>query len=103
MLREIGKVADRHPSISRTLYVVDEEFIGRGEDAVARALDVAGAITEAGFAWESSCRIDQVVRPDRDRSWHIERALMWRSLLGAGLRRMLFGVESGVRTRDKIT
>lgn len=96
MLAEIGKVADRHPLISRTLYVVDEEFIGRGEDAVARALDVAGAITKAGFAWESSCRIDQVVRPDRDRSWHIERASMWRSLLGAGLRRMLFGVESGV-------
>lgn len=96
MLAEIGKVADRHPSISRTLYVVDEEFIGRGEDAVARALDVAGAITKAGFFWESSCRIDQVVRPDRDRSWHVERASMWRSLLGAGLRRMLFGVESGV-------
>ncbi len=96
MLREIGKVADRHPLISRTLYVVDEEFIGRGEGAVARALGVAGAITDAGFAWESSCRIDQVVRPDRDRSWHVERASMWRSLLSAGLRRMLFGVESGV-------
>lgn len=96
MLREMGKVADRHPSISRTLYVVDEEFIGRGEDAVARALGVADAITDTGFAWESSCRIDQVVRPDRDRSWHVERASMWRSLLGAGLRRMLFGVESGV-------
>lgn len=96
MLAEIGKVADRHPSISRTLYVVDEEFVGRGEDAVARALAVACAISDAGFAWESSCRIDQVVRLDRDRAWHVERASMWRSLLGAGLRRMLFGVESGV-------
>lgn len=96
MLAEIGKVADRHPEISRTLYVVDEEFIGRGEDAVDRALDVASTISDAGFAWESSCRIDQVVRPDRERAWHMERASMWRSLLGTGLRRMLFGVESGV-------
>ncbi|MGH3796135.1 MAG: radical SAM protein [Pseudonocardiaceae bacterium] len=96
MLGEIGKVADRHPTISRTLYVVDEEFIGRGEDAVGRALDVASTISNAGLTWESSCRIDQVVRPDRDRAWHGERASMWRSLLGAGLRRMLFGVESGV-------
>jgi hypothetical protein len=96
ILDEIGKVADRHPAISRTLYVVDEEFIGRGEDAVNRALGVARTISDAGFEWESSCRIDQVVRPDRDRAWHVERASMWRSLLGAGLRRMLFGVESGV-------
>lgn len=96
ILAEIGKVADRHPALSRTLYVVDEEFIGRGTDAVDRALTVASTISNAGFAWESSCRIDQVVRPDRDRAWHVERASMWRSLLGAGLRRMLFGVESGV-------
>lgn len=96
MLDEIGKVADRHPSISRTLYVVDEEFIGRGEDAVTRAVDVASTISDAGFTWESSCRIDQVIRPDRDRAWHVERASMWRSLLSTGLRRMLFGVESGV-------
>jgi hypothetical protein len=96
MLAEIGKVADRHPAISRALYVVDEEFIGRGEDAVNRALEVASTIRDAGFTWESSCRIDQVVRPDRDRAWHVERASLWRSLLGAGLRRMLLGVESGV-------
>jgi hypothetical protein len=96
ILAEIGKVADRHPGISRTLYVVDEEFIGRGADAVNRALDVASTISDAGFTWESSCRIDQVVRPDRDRAWHLERASMWRGLLRAGLRRMLFGVESGV-------
>ncbi|MFB9686091.1 hypothetical protein [Amycolatopsis plumensis] len=96
MLAEIGKVADRHPTISRSLYVVDEEFIGRGEDAVDRALTVATTISDSGFTWESSCRIDQVVRPDRDRAWHIERASMWRELLGSGLRRMLFGVESGV-------
>ncbi|MGH3926389.1 MAG: B12-binding domain-containing radical SAM protein, partial [Pseudonocardiaceae bacterium] len=96
ILAEIGKVADRHPAISRTLYVVDEEFIGRSDDAVNRALDVATTISDAGFTWESSCRIDQVARPDHDRAWHVERASMWRGLLGAGLRRMLFGIESGV-------
>ncbi|MFE0025524.1 B12-binding domain-containing radical SAM protein [Amycolatopsis sp. NPDC059021] len=96
MLSEIGTVADRHPGISRTVYVVDEEFIGRGADAVPRARAIARTISDAGFAWESSCRIDQVVRPDRDRDWHAERARMWRDLLEAGLRRMLFGVESGV-------
>jgi hypothetical protein len=96
MLGEIRKAADRHPEISRTLYVVDEEFIGRGRDAVSRALEVARTISGAGLAWESSCRIDQVVRPDRDRCWHVERASMWRTLLSHGLRRMLFGIESGV-------
>ncbi|MFI8193797.1 hypothetical protein ACIF8T_34350 [Streptomyces sp. NPDC085946] len=46
--------------------------------------------------WESSCRIDQTVRTDRDEAWHVERACMWRTLVALGLRRMLFGVESGV-------
>lgn len=96
ILSAIGKVADQHPDISRTLYVVDEEFIGRGEDAVARASRVARTISGAGFAWESSCRVDQVVWPGRGREWHVERASMWRALLEHGLRRMLFGVESGV-------
>jgi hypothetical protein len=98
LLAAIGNIADRHPGISRTLYVVDEEFIGRGDEAVERALAVAGHMHDAGFAWESSCRIDQVVRPDRDRDWHTERGSMWRRLVDLGLRRMLFGVESGVDT-----
>ena len=37
----MSKVFDRHPDISRTLYLVDEELIGRGDDAVPRALGVA--------------------------------------------------------------
>ncbi|RKN03636.1 hypothetical protein [Streptomyces radicis] len=54
-------------------------------------------IHRAGFAWESSCRIDQVAHPGRDTDWHRERAEMWRALVERhGLRRMLFGVESGV-------
>jgi hypothetical protein len=96
MLAAMREVFDRHPQISRTLYLVDEEFIGRGEDAVPRALEVGSRLHQAGFAWESSCRIDQVVRPGCGRDWHLERGHMWRQLMRLGLRRMLFGVESGV-------
>lgn len=96
MLRAMGKVFDRYPDISRTLYLVDEEFIGRGPDAVPRALEMALVLHGAGFQWETSCRIDQVTRPDKDFAWHTERAGMWRALVERSLRRCLFGVESGV-------
>lgn len=96
MLDALKEEFARHPEISRTLYLVDEEAIGRGDDAVPRALAVAAEIAKAGFKWESSCRIDQVVHPGHDRAWHIARAEMWRALVRDGLRRMLFGVESGV-------
>lgn len=96
MLEEIGEVFARHPDTSRTLYLVDEEFVGRGEDAVRRALAAADTLADAGFSWETSCRVDQVVRTDRDREWHLERAHLWRGLVDRGLRRCLFGVESGV-------
>lgn len=98
MLSEMRRVFDRHPGVSRTLYLVDEEFIGRGDDAAARACDVARAVAEAGFRWESSCRVDQVARPGESLAWHAARAGMWRTLLEHGLRRMLFGIESGVDT-----
>jgi len=96
ILAEMSVVYDRHPHVSRTLYLVDEEFIGRAEDAVRRALAVADTLAQAGFAWETSCRVDQVVCLDRDRVWHIERAYLWRGLVERKLRRCLFGVESGV-------
>jgi radical SAM superfamily enzyme YgiQ (UPF0313 family) len=96
ILREMDSVFARHPDISRTVYLVDEEFIGRGEDAVPRALAMAEVLHRTGFRWETSCRVDQVTRFDQDRSWHVERAAMWRTLVGRGLRRCLFGVESGV-------
>ncbi|MGH3778149.1 MAG: B12-binding domain-containing radical SAM protein [Pseudonocardiaceae bacterium] len=96
ILTEMGEVFDLFPHVSRTMYLVDEEFIGRGPDAVSRALSVADALAGAGFSWETSCRVDQVVRTDRDRDWHIERAGLWRGLVERGLRRCLFGVESGV-------
>jgi hypothetical protein len=96
MLGAMGAVFDRHPDISRTLYLVDEEFIGRGPDAVPRALEMAQVLHGAGFKWETSCRIDQVTHPERGFAWHVERAAMWRTLVDRGLRRCLFGVESGV-------
>jgi hypothetical protein len=96
ILKEMGQVFDRHPAISRTLYLVDEEAVGAGPDAVARVQALAETIHAAGFRWESSCRVDQVVDPTHDRAWHVERAGMWRHLIAHGLRRMLFGVESGV-------
>ncbi|MFK3980577.1 radical SAM protein [Micromonospora sp. NPDC050397] len=96
ILAAMREVFARYPDISRTLFLVDEEFIGGDAGAVSRALDVAATVHQAGFRWESSCRVDQVVDPAQDRAWHIDRAGMWRRLCELGLRRMLFGVESGV-------
>jgi hypothetical protein len=96
MLAEMRHIFDRYPLISKTVYLVDEEFIGKGTDSVSRALDVARVVHEAGFRWESSCRVDQVVRPEESLKWHAGRAQMWRTLVERGLRRMLFGVESGI-------
>ncbi|MGH3939912.1 MAG: radical SAM protein [Pseudonocardiaceae bacterium] len=96
ILQAMGEVFDRHAHLSRTLYLVDEEFIGRGSDAVQRALAVADTLADAGFSWETSCRVDQVVRLDRAPAWHVERAHLWRGLVERKLRRCLFGVESGV-------
>lgn len=96
MLTEMRRVFDRFPQVSRTVYLVDEEFIGRDTDAGSRALDIARVVDGAGFRWESSCRVDQVARPDHGLEWHAGRVEMWRMLVHRGLRRMLFGVESGV-------
>ncbi|WP_198037079.1 radical SAM protein [Nocardia sp. BMG51109] len=96
ILREMGAVFDRHPEVTRTVYLVDEEFVGRDADAVSRALAVADTLAQQGFRWETSCRVDQAVRLDCDRGWHIDRGHMWRGLVERGLRRCLFGVESGV-------
>ncbi|WP_301125980.1 B12-binding domain-containing radical SAM protein [Streptomyces cacaoi] len=98
ILDHMRAVYDRYPDISRTLYLVDEEFIGRGPQAVPRALHMADVLHGAGFTWETSCRIDQVTHPERDFTWHVDRAGMWRALVDKGLRRCLFGVESGVDT-----
>jgi len=49
MLKQMRRVFDRYPHISRTVYLVDEEFIGRDSDAGSRALEVARVVHEAGF------------------------------------------------------
>ncbi|WP_316521159.1 B12-binding domain-containing radical SAM protein [Kitasatospora brasiliensis] len=96
LLGEMSDVFNRFPHLSRTIYSVDEEFIGGAPDAVPRALDLAHTFHDAGFRWETSCRIEQVCNPRHDARWHTERADMWRKLVELGLRRCLFGVESGV-------
>jgi hypothetical protein len=96
LLREFSAVFDRHPDVSRTLYLVDEEFIGRDAGAEARALTIAETLHRHNLAWETSCRVDQVVWPGKERGWHLDRARLWRELVERGLRRCLFGVESGV-------
>ncbi|MBT2269024.1 B12-binding domain-containing radical SAM protein [Rhodococcus erythropolis] len=96
LLPAMSDVFDRYPRVSRTLYFVDEEFIGRGPAVVDRALTISQSIADHRFKWETSCRIDQVAHPDQSRSWHVERAEMWRTLVDNGLRRCLFGIESGV-------
>jgi hypothetical protein len=96
IVKEIHQVFKDYPDISRTLYLVDEEFVGRGHDAVERAIEIASILHSAGFQWETSCRIDQILDPSKEVAWHRERAAMWRQLTKKGLRRCLFGIESGV-------
>jgi len=47
IIRAIAEVFDLYPEVSRTLYLVDEEFIDRGPDAVPRALAVADVLHAA--------------------------------------------------------
>jgi hypothetical protein len=96
ILPELDKVFRRYPETSRTIYLVDEEFIGRDGNAVNRAIAIGEALSASQFQWETSCRIDQVVRETEPVDWHVQRAEMWRNLRDNGLRRCLFGVESGV-------
>ena len=90
------RVFDVFPTTSRTIYLVDEEFIGAEHDAEERALAVAATLHRHGMRWESSCRVDQISDPSRDHEWHVRRGRMFRQLHEHGMRRMLFGVESGV-------
>lgn len=90
----IASVLDSYGDLERIMYLVDEEFIGGGGSK--RVLEVASVLQRAGFQWETSCRIDQVVDRKESEAWHRERAEMWRQLRRDGMRRCLFGVESGV-------
>ena len=97
-----------YPDAPRKIFLVDEESFGYSEDAEDRVLRVAKAIHSAGFRFETSARIDQVYRPDKNTTWHTNRIEVWRKLVSLGLDRCLFGVESGVesvlkRFRKQIT
>ncbi|WP_216641987.1 MULTISPECIES: B12-binding domain-containing radical SAM protein [Nocardia] len=98
ILDRMHGVFQRHPHVSRTIYFVDEEFIGEDDRDGTRTRELATQIHSRDFRWETSCRVDQVVDPDRDRDWHLARIRLWRDLPRLGLRRCLFGIESGVTT-----
>jgi radical SAM superfamily enzyme YgiQ (UPF0313 family) len=100
ILAAIEPVYEKRPTLSRKIFLVDEEFVGydREGEALERCETVATQLHDAGFTWETSTRVDQVARPDRNRDWHLRRIEFWRALLDQGLGRCLFGVESGVDT-----
>lgn len=100
VLPDISRIYDRYPGVARKVYVVDEEFVGIRPQggSETRAKTIALALSKHGFRWEANSRIDQVYRPDRDRSWNLEHIQLWKDLLENGLDRCLFGVESGVNT-----
>ncbi|MDP5279856.1 radical SAM protein [Sphingomonas sp. DG1-23] len=84
---------------ARSIYFVDEEFIGYSSeiDVTERLADFAHAFAARALdvRWEINTRVDQIVDPDRDFDWHARR---WEALAAArdaGLGRILIGVESG--------
>lgn len=94
ILDAIDGVFSRRPAVSRKIFLVDEEFVGDG--TLGRALDLADALWNRDFRWETSARVNQIYRPDRGRDWHVERMSFWKGLRERGLDRCLFGIESGV-------
>lgn len=100
LLSVVSPVYARHPDLAKKVFLVDEEFIGRDRHGLVdrRAVDIARALHETGFRWETSSRVDQVFRPTEDAAWHHRRIAVWRELRANGLDRCLFGVESGVES-----
>ncbi len=100
ILDDISSVFDKHPTIARKVFLVDEEFIGctgHGTE-LSRVSSITDRLFARGFRWEASARIDQVVNPGKNKAWHCERVRFWRRLREHGLDRCLFGLESGVDT-----
>lgn len=98
ILPEISDIYSNYPDIAKKIFLVDEEFVGyRVEDETStRVLSVCNTLKKYGFSFETSARVDQVYRRNRDGEWHIERLKLWNYLVDNGLDRVLFGVESGV-------
>lgn len=107
-LGDLGKLFDEHPEINRKIFFIDEEFFGYYHDAEKRVLNLATALSNYGFHFETSTRLDKVFRPCKTIEWHINRLKLWKQLVKLGMDRCLFGVESGVnsvlqRFQKKIT
>jgi hypothetical protein len=98
LLPYLGAAFDARPALARKIFLVDEEFVGYEQQGqgLERARSVADTLWAQGFHWETSSRVDQVYRPDRDSAWHVERMKFWAGLRERGLDRCLFGLESGV-------
>ncbi|EIU6784208.1 radical SAM protein [Vibrio parahaemolyticus] len=82
--------------VEKKIYLVDEEFFGYNRLSDNRVLEVADVLSSFGFKFETSSRVDQIYRGNKDRGWHIKRLEVWKNLKENGLDRCLFGVESGV-------
>lgn len=110
LIPELDDLYAQFPHIDRRIFLVDEEFVGYQPDdqSLTRCLKFAETMKKYGFRFETSSRIDQVARRNRDAAWHLRRMEFWRGLKNNGLSRCLFGVESGVdsileRFNKKIT
>lgn len=98
VLDDISNIFDKNPAIARKVFLVDEEFIGcTGHGTELRRVNsITDRLFARGFRWEASTRIDQVVNPGKNKTWHCNRVRFWRRLREQGLDRCLFGLESGV-------
>lgn len=97
ILEKMGAACDAHHA-PRRVFIVDEEFIGLDSPPglIGAAQSIATELQDAGFGFDVFSRIDQVYRPAEDSDAAAARIGMWRYLRSCGLRRALFGAESGV-------
>lgn len=99
LLPYISETFNRYPSISRKIFLVDEECIGyRSRSCLGRMTKIANILSYYNFCFEANARIDQVYRCNETKIWHTKRMKFLKSLATNGLDRILFGIESGVDT-----
>lgn len=94
----ISDLYEQYPGTDRRIFLVDEEFVGYNaeEYAQGRCISVSKLFKKFNFSYETSSRVDQIVRTKKDRNWHINRMYFWKELRTTGLTKCLFGVESGI-------
>ncbi|WP_131002691.1 B12-binding domain-containing radical SAM protein [Klebsiella variicola] len=97
LLPYINNEFNKNPEIARKIFLVDEEFFGYHSLSDQRVTELSKELLNYGFKFETSSRIDQVFRPQKNHEWHINRLNTWKLLL-RNMNRCLFGVESGVDT-----